>query len=276
MIKDKYPMGPPDTPIDTPPRRSRLPADLAPRVAVAVPAAAVLLALNHSGGLAFALPLAVLGALGQAELARLAGVPARAAVPGCLAVAVAILLALEQVALAPLALAAVPVAALLGGRRAALVAAGGLAWIGLCLAHAVLLRDLDHGAGLVVDVLLATFVGDTAAQLVGSAFGRRRLAARISPNKTVEGLVAGIVAGTLACVVAGLFQDWLTTGDALVLGLACALAAPAGDLLESAIKRRAGVKDSGRMFGAHGGVLDRADAAMMAALVGYWVTRALG
>ena len=245
-------------------------------MAVAVPAAAVLLALNHSGGLAFALPLAVLGALGQAELARLAGVPLRTAAPGCLAVAAAILLALYDVALAPLALAAVPVAALLGGRRAGLVAAGGLAWIGVCLAHAVLLRQLDHGAGLVVDVLLATFIGDTAAQLVGSAFGRRRLAARISPNKTVEGLAAGIAVGTLACVVAGFFQGWLSTGDALLLGLACALAAPAGDLLESAVKRRAGVKDSGRLFGAHGGVLDRADAAMMAALVGYWVTRALG
>ncbi len=124
--------------------------------------------------------------------------------------------------------------------------------------------------------LLATFVGDTAAQLVGSAFGKRKLAPRISPNKTVEGLAAGVVVGTLACVVAGLFHDWLSTADAIVLGLACALAAPAGDLLESAIKRRAGVKDSGRLFGAHGGVLDRADAAMMAAFVGYWVTRALG
>ena len=237
---------------------------------------AVLLALNHYGGLAFALPLAVLGALGQAELARLAGVPLHAAAPGCLAVAAAVLLALEDVALAPLALVAVPAAALLGGRRAALATLGGLAWIALCLAHAVLLRELDHGAALVICVLLATFVGDTAAQLVGSAFGKRRLAPRISPNKTVEGLAAGIVVGTLACTAAGLFLDWLPTGDAVLLGLACALAAPAGDLLESAVKRRAGVKDSGRLFGAHGGVLDRADAAMLAVLAGYWVTRALG
>lgn len=192
----------------------------------------MLLALNHSGGLAFAIPLAVLGALGLTELIRMF-------------------------------------------RPSPLVVAGGLLWIGGCLAHAVLLRNLDHGAGLVVDVLLAVFVGDTAAQLVGSAFGRRKLAPRISPNKTVEGLAAGIVVGTLACVVAGLFQDWLSTGDALLLGFAAALAAPAGDLLESAIKRRAGVKDSGRLFGAHGGVLDRADAAMMAAFVGYWVVRGI-
>ena len=91
----------------------------------------------------------------------------------------------------------------------------------------------------------------------------------------MEGLAAGIVVGTLACWFAGLFQDWLSSTDALLLGLAAALAAPVGDLLESAVKRRAGVKDSGRVFGAHGGVLDRADAAMLAALVGYHVARML-
>ena len=266
-----------------PTRRSRLPSDLGPRVAVAVPAVVVLLALNHSGGLAFAIPLAVLGALGHWELSRLAQLPPAAAIPGCGAVAAAAITGLEDVSAEPRALGALLVAGALaagvsrpGARnRAFLVTLGGFAWLGVCLMFAVMLRELPHGAGLVVDVLLATFVGDTAAQLVGSAFGRRRLAPRISPNKTVEGLAAGIVVGTLACVAASLFQDWLSTGDALLLGLACALAAPAGDLLESAIKRRAGVKDSGRMFGAHGGVLDRADAAMMAAFVGYWVARAV-
>ncbi len=266
-----------DAAATSPRRRARLPADLAPRVAIAVPAAAVLVALNHSGGLAFALPLALLGALGHAELARLAALPLRAALPGCLAVAAVTLLALEDPGATPLALIALPASAALapaGQRgRAAAVTAGGLAWLGVCLAHAVLLRELPHGAGLVVDVLLATFIGDTAAQLVGSAFGRRKLAPSISPNKTVEGLAAGIVVGTMACVAGSLFQDWLTTADALLLGLACALAAPVGDLLESAIKRRAGVKDSGRAFGAHGGVLDRIDAAIMAALVGYWVAQ---
>ena len=201
---------------------------------MALPAAAVLAVLNHLGGVAFALPLAVLGVLGAWELARL-----RPAIGW------------------PVFLA-------------------GLAWVAVCLVHAVLLRDLPHGAGLVVDVLLATFIGDTAAQLVGSAFGRRRLAPAISPNKTVEGLLAGIVVGTAACWAFATFaQDFLSSLDALLLGLACALAAPAGDLLESAVKRRAGVKDSGSLFGPHGGVLDRIDAAICAALVGYYVVQAV-
>ncbi len=125
--------------------------------------------------------------------------------------------------------------------------------------------------------MLAVFLGDTAAQLAGSAFGRRKLAPSISPNKTVEGLAAGIVVGTAATVLAAVaFQGaWLSPADALALGLACALAAPAGDLFESALKRRAGVKDSGRLFGAHGGVLDRADAVIVAALVGYYVAIAV-
>ncbi len=201
---------------------------------MAVPAAAVLVLLNHLGGLAFALPMAALGLLGALELARLR---ANIGWPVFLA---------------------------------------GVAWLVLCLTHAVLLRNLPHGAGLVVDVLLAVFIGDTAAQLFGSAFGRRKLAPSISPNKTVEGLLAGIVVGTAACWAFATFaQDFRSGLDALLLGLACALAAPVGDLLESAVKRRAGVKDSGRLFGPHGGVLDRIDAAICAALVGYYVIRAL-
>ncbi|CAA9523087.1 MAG: Phosphatidate cytidylyltransferase [uncultured Solirubrobacteraceae bacterium] len=164
-----------------------------------------------------------------------------------------------------------------GHRRAALVATAlGVAWLGVCLAHGVLLRELPHGGGLLIAVLLATFLGDTAAQLVGTAFGRTRLAPAISPNKTVEGLLAGVAGGTLACwAFAVLGPDWLTAGDALVLGLACSLAAPAGDLFESALKRRAGVKDSGRVFGAHGGALDRVDAALAAAVAGYYVAHGL-
>ena len=252
---------------------------------MAIPAAAALVAVNHVGGAAFAAPLAILGLLGHVELARMARLPLPAAAPGALAVAAAPLLALDgggTLALG-LAVALVPAAGLAAalappGRRrlAAAVTVGGIVWLGACLGHAVLLRELAHGAGLVIDVLLAVFLGDTAAQLFGTAFGRHRLAPAISPNKTVEGLAAGLVVGTAACVLYGAaFQDWLSSTDALLLGLACAVAAPVGDLLESAIKRRAGVKDSGRLFGAHGGVLDRADAAMAAALVGYYVASAV-
>ncbi|MDP9384830.1 MAG: phosphatidate cytidylyltransferase, partial [Actinomycetota bacterium] len=155
-------------------------------------------------------------------------------------------------------------------------AALGVAWLGVCLGHGVLLRELPHGGALLIAVLLATFLGDTAAQLVGTAFGRTRLASAISPNKTVEGLLAGVVGGTSACALfLVLAHEWISAGQALALGLACSLAAPAGDLFESALKRRAGVKDSGRAFGAHGGALDRVDAALVAALAGYHVAHAI-
>ena len=95
----------------------------------------------------------------------------------------------------------------------------GVLWIGLAVALAVLLRDLPHGDGIVVDVLVGTFIGDTAALLGGRAFGTRRLAPRISPNKTVEGLVFGVVGATLAVWCAGLYQDWLAGWEALVLGV---------------------------------------------------------
>ena len=82
--------------------------------------------------------------------------------------------------------------------------AAGTLWIGLALAHAVLLRELPHGDGIVLDVLLGTFVGDTGAYLGGRALGTRPLAPRISPNKTVEGLAFGIVGAALAVWCAGL------------------------------------------------------------------------
>jgi phosphatidate cytidylyltransferase len=128
----------------------------------------------------------------------------------------------------------------------------------------------------VIDVLVATFVGDTAAYAGGRVWGRRELAPDISPNKTVEGLVAGIVGATLAFWCAGLYQDWLSGWDALLIGFLVALAAPLGDLFESAVKRDLGVKDSGRAFGAHGGVLDRLDAVFFTIVVGFYAAVLLG
>jgi phosphatidate cytidylyltransferase len=152
----------------------------------------------------------------------------------------------------------------------------GVIWIGYPMAHTVLLRELEHGDGLLVDVLIATFLGDTGAYFGGRLWGTRPLAPRISPGKTVEGLVAGVLVGSLAFWFAGLYQDWLSGLDALVLGVCVALAAPLGDLLESLVKRDIGVKDSGRLFGEHGGVLDRLDAAFFTVVVGYYVAKALG
>jgi phosphatidate cytidylyltransferase len=92
----------------------------------------------------------------------------------------------------------------------------------------------------------------------------------------VEGLVAGIIGGTLVFWLAGLYQDWLTGWDALLLGLCVAVAAPVGDLFESMIKRDLQVKDTGSLFGPHGGVLDRLDAVIFSIPMAYFVAQALG
>ena len=149
----------------------------------------------------------------------------------------------------------------------------GVYWIGLALAHAVLLRGLDHGGALVFMVLLGTFVGDTGAYLGGRAFGTRKLAPRISPNKTWEGLGIGIAVCVLVVWYTSRTYDgnWISGTQGLLLGVAVALAAPVGDLFESLIKRDVGTKDTGGLFGVHGGALDRLDAALFSLIAGYQV-----
>jgi phosphatidate cytidylyltransferase len=153
----------------------------------------------------------------------------------------------------------------------------GIMWVGMALAHAVLLRELDHGGALVLAVLIGTFIGDTAAYFGGRAWGRTRIAPRISPNKTLAGLVSGIVGGTFAFWLFGLayHHEWFAGGDRLVIGLAVALVAPVGDLFESLVKRDLGVKDTGRFFGAHGGALDRLDAVLFSIVAAYYVSVAV-
>lgn len=147
----------------------------------------------------------------------------------------------------------------------------GIYWIGFGLAHAVLLRGLPHGEGIVIDVLVGTFLGDTGAYLGGRLFGKRPLAPTVSPNKTVEGLLIGMAFAVLAVWFAGRYQDWLPGTHALVLGLGVAIFAPIGDLFESFVKRQAGTKDTGTLLGAHGGVLDRLDGVLFTAVVGYYI-----
>jgi phosphatidate cytidylyltransferase len=148
----------------------------------------------------------------------------------------------------------------------------GIVWIGVPLVHAVLLRELpDHGAALLIDVLVGTFATDTAAYATGRMFGTHRIAPTLSPNKTLEGLVGGFLIGTMAFWFAGLYQDWLSGVDALMMGAAVAALAPIGDLFESMLKRDLGCKDTGRLFGPHGGLLDRLDAVFFTIVVGYYL-----
>lgn len=169
-------------------------------------------------------------------------------------------------------LATVPAALVLFGvsnaRQSAAAAFGitllGVAWIGGGLAQVMLIRELPDGRLLVFTVLLAVFADDTVAYVVGRAIGRHRLAPVISPGKSWEGFVGGSAAAVLVSFFALYEQDVVSTGDSLLLGGVIALAAAAGDLFESAIKRDLGVKDSGRLLGGHGGVLDRVDSALWA------------
>jgi phosphatidate cytidylyltransferase len=153
----------------------------------------------------------------------------------------------------------------------------GVAWIGLGLAHALLLRDIDeHGVLAVYTVLLAVWAGDAAAYFVGRLVGRHKLAPTVSPGKSWEGLIAGTVATVAVTFIAVYEQSFLTIPESLVLGVVIAIVAPLGDLFESALKRDADVKDSGRLLAGHGGVLDRIDALLFAWVAAYYVVVAFG
>jgi len=261
--------------------------DFGRRLLVAVPAIAYAIFIIVSGGWIFAAGVLLLGLICLHELFRMYEAVRPIKLAGFLALGGLALAAQEggerQVLLALVAF--VPLLFLLGlampRRDGPSLTAGmsltmlGLVWVGMAIAHAILLRELPHGDGIIVDVLVGTFVGDTGAYLGGRWFGTRPLAPRISPNKTVEGLLFGILAAVLATWAAGLYQDWLSHGQALILGAAVGLAAPLGDLFESAIKRDAGTKDAGTIFGPHGGALDRLDAAFFTLVTGYYVWLAL-
>jgi phosphatidate cytidylyltransferase len=259
-------------------------SDLWARILVAVPAIVVAVVLIAQGGWLFAAALAALGVLCLGELFSMFDRTHPVRLAGFIAF-VAMIAAAQQggpSALLGAFAAGIPLVFVLGiaqarapGVAGISVTVLGVAWVGMGLAHAVLLRDLPHGDAIVIDVAVGTFVGDTAAYLGGRAFGSRKLAPTISPNKTVEGLLIGMVVAVLAVWFAGLYQDWLSGVQAVLLGLAIAVAAPLGDLLESYLKRDAGTKDTGRAFGAHGGALDRIDAILFTAIAGYYVWHAM-
>ncbi len=143
------------------------------------------------------------------------------------------------------------------------------AWVGGLASYAMLLRALDNPVVMLVVVLGAAAASDTGAYLVGSRLGRRRLAPQVSPNKTLEGLVGGLVA---AALLAGAVLPLDGTSSPLrgaAIGLAVGFAAFVGDLVASMMKRDLGVKDLGRLLPGHGGVLDRVDGLLLALPVGY-------
>ena len=268
------------------PRKRRGSGETAKRVLVALPWIVFAIAITVAGGYVFAAAMIAIGIVAVGEFAGIAGRYRPLTIPAYIAVAGLIVAAHFGTSYSVLMVfaATFPLlfffAARAGYREGATVSLGvtllGIAWIGIPLAHAVFLRDLpDHGAALLIDVLVGTFVADTAAYATGRMFGSHKIAPNLSPNKTIEGLIGGFVIGTMGFWFAGLYQDWLSGVDALIIGAAVAAVAPIGDLFESLLKRDLGTKDTGTLFGPHGGLLDRLDAVFFTVVVGYYLAVAV-
>jgi len=133
----------------------------------------------------------------------------------------------------------------------------------------------SDGVGLILGLAICAVGSDVVAYFVGSRFGRTRIAPRISPHKTLEGLAAGWIASlVLAIVVVHLFDPWSTSWAAtLALGVVVGVIAPLGDLFESMIKRDLGVKDLGTLLPGHGGVMDRFDGILVCLPAVYFLAR---
>ncbi len=142
---------------------------------------------------------------------------------------------------------------------------------GVLLSFLGLIRDLPHGSSWLFSVLAATFGADTGAYIFGKNFGKHKLAPHVSPGKTIEGLVGGILFSiAVLFFVNYLIFHFLDAKSCFILGILIGLFGPLGDLSESLLKRGAGVKDSGNLIPGHGGLLDRIDALLFTSPVVYY------
>lgn len=171
-----------------------------------------------------------------------------------------------------------------GPFRTAALSFGATVYVGGLLSYAILLREtltVDQRLGTALFLLPVgiTWLADTAAYFAGRAFGRRPLAPIISPNKTIEGGFAGLLAGPVGALFLARFAipEFFAFGYVRValIGLLVAAAAILGDLVESAVKRECGVKDSSGLLPGHGGLLDRMDSLLWAIPVAYMGLRVL-
>jgi phosphatidate cytidylyltransferase len=147
----------------------------------------------------------------------------------------------------------------------------GIIYIGWMLSHFVALRGLEHGREWVLFALFVTFASDSAAYFIGRSFGRHPLAPDISPRKTREGAVGGVIGAVIAGLLLVLILDLpISYGAAALLAIAVSVFGQIGDLFESLFKRNMGVKDSGNAMPGHGGFLDRIDSVVFAGAVVYY------
>lgn len=150
----------------------------------------------------------------------------------------------------------------------------GCIYVACLFSYAGLLRGLEHGVFWIFLMAGATFMADTSAYFVGHWIGKHKLAPRVSPGKTIEGLVGGVLGSILAVFLSKLiFWHGLLNRDVFILGIIIGLVGPLGDLSESLIKRSVGVKDSGNLIPGHGGLLDRLDAVFFTAPVVYYYAK---
>lgn len=156
------------------------------------------------------------------------------------------------------------------GREVALVCTAFL-YVPFLLAHLVMIRLLPQGTSWLFLIMLIVMTNDTAAYYIGSAFGKHRLYPAVSPNKSIEGALGGLLGSLCGTLIAKFtFFPQLGIADALITALLVGIAGQVGDLFESLLKRSFGVKDSGSIIPGHGGVLDRLDSILFAAPVTYY------
>jgi len=258
--------------------RERLSADMVKRVASAIVVVPLFVWMVSRGPeWVFVLFVAAVAGTAAWELARMferAGVPTYARLGPAAVVAVTVSFALPDLdppaAMIVLTLAvAVVLAAALWSRGTLSIEPVattllGVLYVGWFLGHAVLLYRLASGGALVLLLVGTTWLGESAAYVVGSVMGRHKLAPVISPKKTVEGAVAQVVVSLLGALALGawLLPEWSllrTLGAGVLLGLV----GQVGDLAESVIKRSVGVKDTGNLIPGHGGLLDRVDGLLL-------------
>lgn len=257
-------------------------ADLGRRLLVAVAGIPLAIIVVYAGGLAFALGLGVLAATAMWEYARMMAnrglrVPLSIGTVGAALLPLVVLYLGSRGAWSAVALLLLvgtgygmlrcPPAE--GPITTAAVTVLGVLYLGGLLSFGVPLRESllsgrTEGTLLFFLPVALTWLADTAAYFGGRRFGRRRLAPRISPNKTIEGAAAAVVAGPVGAMLFGLWilpaiGDRLGPAGLVALGLVVSGAAILGDLVESALKRECAVKDSSNLLPGHGGLLDRLD-----------------